>query len=371
MALADRVTAALEQAWSLYDGGESLEWSLPTSVMNAVDSILAGDSAPNRQILLTIAAATANNPDSNPASIQQSAGVDRRSQAKAPRDALALFKNANGLTLKISQDPGVSNQWREPEINEEWVCHRRAQDQSWATGFLTVVSWLAESALGERGMMAQGLLEFVALRIVERAASSALNYPRFHASPRLAMGIVLDFLNSVGNRPDAMEAVVTAAARVLAASISTNVLVERGDINSPDAIDILITSEDGVVRSGIEVTDELIGLAKLEHEVLPAMLKHGLDRATVISRGVDPANTVEIDRLVKSVFLKFGQRIDLLEIEAIETWLSFPAATSDLSTLFLWEVGAELDTYSADATRRAWYDVLTEYTSALTDDGQD
>jgi len=363
--LRNRVEAAFEQAWIIYGATQLLESDLPDEVVEGVDAILANNSAPNRQMLLTIAAGTAEFPASNPASNQVIAGVDRRGQAKVPRDVLARFIEKHGLTLKMSKDPGVSNPWRESIIDDTWVIGRRGKDRLWANGFLQVVSWLNQFEPFTRGQKSQELLEYVALRIVDQAVSNALNYPRFPASPRLAMDLTMSFLQRAHNSPDALEAIVTAASRVLAHSVNEQVSVVRGDTNSPDAIDIVISTPDESVNAGIEVTDEFITLSKLQHEVLPAMLQHGLDRATVISRGVRTDDRVEIDSWIRNVFVTTSQRIDLLTVSDIETWLSFPGTPASLSTLFLREVGDELDRYSGDANRRDWYSVLTEHISEV------
>jgi hypothetical protein len=365
MTIALRVTASLEQAWQMHTAQVEPSTAIPDEVQAAVRVILNTDSGPNRQILLTIAAATAENPDSNPAAIQLPAGVDRRGQAKIPRDALSAFKDAKGLTLKISKDPGVSNQWREEEINAAWVQGRKNHDRPWALAFLSIVSWLrdaSDSAL--RSQRSQELLEYVSGYLVQRAASNALNYPRFRAGPRLSMTLVRTFLQLAPNRPDALEAVVAVAARVLAAAIDPSVTVYRGDVNSPDPIDILMTSDTTGIKSGIEVTDDPIDLAKLEHEVLPAMLHHGLDRAIVVSRGVKADESDQIDAWIDKIFANFGQRIDLADVDDIESWLLFPATRATLSTEFLWEIGAELDRYSTDPNRRAWYATLSDYIEA-------
>ena len=232
--------------------------SLPAEISAAVTAILRTDSAPNRQFLLTIAAGTADDPATNPASLQLGAGVDRRGQAYQTRDALAAFKTDWGLTIKISKDAGVSNQWRETEIDESWVNRRRLNDQGWARAFLTIVRWLSEGDNVERSGRAENLLLQVAQGIVVIAVGSALDYPRFKATPRLAMQLVREFIQHAPDRPDATEAVVAVAARTLAAALLENPTVERRDINRPDPIDVVLRSSGGGVAAGIEVTDEFI-----------------------------------------------------------------------------------------------------------------
>lgn len=125
-----------------------------------------------------------------------SAGVDRRGQAYAVRDALAKFRNQNGLTLKISQDAGASNQWREAAITHDWVASRRKQSEDWASGCLEIVNWLIESKDDiERCHRAEHLLEAVSKKLVQLAVDSKLDYPKFRATPLLAMSLVRTFVS--------------------------------------------------------------------------------------------------------------------------------------------------------------------------------
>lgn len=365
MSLATRTTDALNSGWTAHETGDALAQNVPRAIVEAVDAILATGSTPNRQYLLTIAAGTAEEPSSNPASLQLTAGVDRRSQATHVRDALALFRNARGLTLKLSQDAGVSNQWREPEITPDWVARRRVRDHVWANAFLTIVTWLQSESGSVRATRATDLLQFVASRVIEIALGGALDYPRFQATPKLAMTLVRSFIASAPDRPDATEAVVAVAARVFADALSVKPTVVRRDINSPDPIDVLISSADGSVRSGIEVTDDQISLSKIEHEVVPAMLRLGLDRATVVSRGIPSSEISAIEAYITRAFTHFQQRIDLETVDVIESWLSFPGSSKSLATDFLWGVGLELDEYSGNENRRAWFDVLAEYAASI------
>jgi hypothetical protein len=368
MSLPARLTAALEQAWDFQVAQKSFSVSLPEQIVAAVDDILGGDSAPTRQMLLTIAAATAATPESNSRSLQLAAGVDRRGQAKGLVYLLSRFRDDHGLTFKMSNDPGVSNPWREPQIDASWVEGRRGQSLTWASGFLVITDWLEmASSVDEKSDNAQELLEFVSFRIVEQAVGNSLNYPVFPVTPRVALELVDEFLAAAPNVPDATEAVVTAAARTLCAVIDLKNEVIRGDTNSPDAIDILIKSQRAELDSGIEVTDEFISLAKLQHEVLPAMLKHGLGRATVVSRGVKSAERDEISRWLRKVFVTTGQRIDLATVGDIETWLSFPGTPDTLATEFLRETSRELDAFSGSPNRRAWYDTLTAFVAEITE----
>lgn len=366
MSVESRVQESLERAWSAHESGGTVAHSAPDEVVSAVDQVLRFGDAPPRQMLLTILAGTAENPSSNPASLQLTAGVDRRSQAHPATRALTDFKDAKGLTLKVSQTPGVSNPFREVEIDAGWVARRRGKHSYWAAGMFTIVQWLAGApSEDERRERATSALDLMTEGIVRVAIGSALDYPRFRATPRLAMRLIHEFIDSAPDRPDATEAVVTVAARVLAAVLESKPSVERRDINSPDPIDVVIKTDDGEVNSGIEVTENPITLAKIQHEVVPAMLSLGLDRATVVSRGVLDAEKDAIDDYVARAYTHFEQRIDLVTVDIIESWLSFPGTPRSLATDFLWGVGDELDALSNNGNRRAWFDVLTAYAASI------
>lgn len=365
MSIQQRLKAALEEAWAALEVGESLDplgspengCPLPDAIDEAARRLIALDSAPDRGMALAIAAGTAEDPRSDPSALQVSAGVDRRGQAKALMATLTAFRDEHALKLKISKEPGVSNPWREPRIDGHWVRSKRLRS---APDFLVLVEWLSAAEAGQaRQQLAEGLLRLLARLVVEVARSGSLAYPRFKASPRLAMRLVRSFLAQTPNRPDALEAVVSAAVKAIAACLPGDLSVERGDTNSPDPIDVLVTG-DGV-SSGVEVVDMPLTLTKLQHEVVPAMQRRGLLHVAVVAHQPDPKDAEEIQAYISAVYRKFEQRIDILTVDDIETWLAIPGLPESVASWFVWEIGTELDRFSALETRRAWLKVLDDY----------
>ena len=53
--------------------------------------------------------------------------------------------------------------------------------------------------------------------------------------------------------------------------------------------------------------------------------------------------------------------IDLVPVEAIEHWLSFPGYGKSLGGEYLNELGSELDRLSTPSMRRCWLEVLNRY----------
>ncbi|HZN12890.1 MAG TPA: hypothetical protein VFB78_01370 [Acidimicrobiales bacterium] len=361
MSIQARLESALERAWSALEASGTVELDAPADVVEAATHLISLDSAPDRGMALAIAAGTAEDPASDPGALQDTAGVDRRGQAKALMVALTAFRDGHGLTLKISREPGVSNPWREPEIDDAWLA-RRARLPS-AADFVTLVRWLRDAATeAERRERASSLLDHLAFLIAGLAQGGSFAYPRFSASPRLAMALVRDFLSTTPNRPDALEAVVCAATRAIADALPGEISVERRDTNSPDPIDVLVSGDH--VASGIEVTDDEISLAKLQHEVVPAMLLHGLSHAVVVARPPSDDEVDAIDAYLVTIYRQFQQRIDLLTIDDIEKWFALPGLPIEVPSAFVWEIGRELDRHSAAETRRAWLSVLEGYVNS-------
>ena len=356
MSLSEFLHSALENAWNQFEAGNPGDFNLPNEIKSAVENILDNDSAPNRQMLLAIVAGTCADHTSDPTALQGSAGVDRRGQAYLVRDVLSQFRIEHGLMFKVSQDAGVSNQWREPQINSGWVERRRTQDRNWAAGFLTIANWLHTNPSDSAE-----LLGFLCRELVELFSQNALDYPRFGASTRIAMELVYRFIQTAPDRPDATEAVIAAATRILATTYGSSTIVERTDINSPDPIDIRITSDDGEVNTGIEVTDSKITLSKLQHELIPAMTKLGLDKAIVVARTPSPDEVSRINEYLDRILQRLSLQVDIVEIGIVEAWLSAPGLPYSLSTEFLWKIGDELDQFSKEGNRRAWLNVLNNY----------
>lgn len=365
MTIQERLKSALDGAWEVLESSAEVGFDAPPEVVGAARHLVGLDSAPDRGMVLAIAAGTTEAPSTDPGALQEPAGVDRRSQAKSLMATLTTFRDTHALTIKISKEPGVSNPWREPVIDHAWLA-RRGRLSS-AGDFVTLVEWLRGAEPGtERGERSEDLLDFLALLIVDLARSSSLAYPRFSVSAHLAMTLVRDFLSATPNRPDALEAVVCAAARAIAGSLPGEIIVERRDTNSPDPIDVLVSGDH--VASGIEVTDEAISLSKLQHEVHPAMLQHGLSHAVVVARPPIHAEVDQIADFLLTIYRQFGQSIDLLAVDDIERWLALPGLPSEVASHFVWEIGAELDRHSATKTRRAWLSVLDTYVKAATGD---
>ncbi|MDN4484025.1 hypothetical protein [Demequina lignilytica] len=333
-----------------------------------VDIILESDSVPNRQFLLAILATVACDGTMSAAALQAAAGADRRSHAKVVGDTLAAFRRDNGLTLKTSKDPGVSNQWRELEINEEWAGRRKAPasklhpGRTWASAFLSIVRFLESHSSAEAKSASSGaLLAYSCTQVVVQALGNQLDYPRFRVSVPIAMDLVDDFLDAAPNRPDAMEAVVTAAARTLAIRLGNPLKVVRGDTNAPDPIDVLLVDDADMPDSGIEVTDAELTTAKLRDEVIPAMFHHGISRALVVCPGIKASDVADVESLLRSSYLNFEQRIDIVDIDTIGTWLVLPGLPAEAATEFMWDIGSELDALSIDGNRRAWHKTLTDH----------
>jgi len=365
VAIEDRLKASLDAAWDELNSGTSVPFHAPRVVIDASANLIELDSAPDRGMILAIAAGTAEDPGSDPGALQDSAGVDRRGQAKALMVTLTHFREEHGLTIKISQEPGVSNPWREPVIDDDWLSRRTRLPS--AKSFMLIVRWLRSApSEQERSERAQGLLNHLAYLIVQLAVGNSLSWPRFRVSPRLAMALVANFLHSTPNRPDATEAVVCAAARAIATALPGNVAVERRDTNSPDPIDVLLIGATGT--TGIEVTDDAIKLSKLQHEVVPAMLELGLSHAVVVSRPPETSDIENIQEYLSTIYKQFEQRIDLLTVEDIGIWLSMPGLPTNVASNFIWEIGPELDRFSAIETRRAWHAILNQYIDSATGD---
>jgi len=356
MPLSELLHSAFENAWNQFEAGTPADFNLPGEIERAVADILANDSLPNRQMLLAIVAGTCADPESDATALQGSAGVDRRGQAYLVRDVLNHFRVEHGLMFKVSQDAGVSNQWREPQINSGWVQRRKTQDRNWAAGFLTIADWLKANPEN-----APILLGHICRELVELFSQNTLDYPRFGASTRIAMELVSRFIQSAPDRPDATEAVVATATRILATTYASAPIVERADINSPDPIDIRITSDDGDVNTGIEVTDNRITLSKLQHEVVPAMTHLGLDRAIVIARAPSADEQTKINDYLDRVLQRLSLQVDIVEVGILEAWLNAPGLPHSIASEFVWKVGDELDQYSKDGNRRAWLNVLNNY----------
>ena len=362
MDIQERVLEALEGAWQRHLDGDDSFPEIDEELQQAVEIVYASKSLPAQQMLLALAAGVELEPERDPASLQSQSGVDgvdRRGQGADVARALNRFFRDKELTWKVSQDPGVSNPWREARIDETWLMRRKGSAREWARAFLTFV---AVFEAYDRRSEAHVVVDYIAMRVVQQAVEQRIEYPKFGVSPANAMKITKEFLEKCDNPPDGLEAAVTAAVRVVSHCLEHPMIVNRGDINSPDRIDIEVQSEnDETNRHGVEVTDSYLTENKLRNEVIEAMRQRGLRHAVVVSRGILTAELDGVSKVVDHARQNLDFHIDLVTVEAIEHWLSFPGYGKPLGGEYLNELGAELDRLSTPSMRRCWLDVLNRY----------
>lgn len=357
-----RALQALESAWQKYVEGDTSYPEIDDDVTAAIDTVFGSSSQAAQQIMFAIAVGVELEPDRDPASLQVKSGVDgvnRRTQAEYVGRALNKFCQEKRLTWKVSQDPGVSNPFREERIDQRWVNKRKGHSVKWAKALLVLVEFFEPE--GNR-CLASSVVDYIATRIVELSVAQRIEYPKFPATAAIAMRLTRVFLDKCDNRPDALEAAITAAIRVVARRMAEPLCVNRGDVNSPDPIDIEIVSESNPNnRHGVEVTDNYLTANKLRNEVIEAMKKKGLSRAVVVSRGVSDAEFDGVDKLIRHSRQNLNYYIDLVSVDVIEHWLNFPGYGYLLGGEYIDELGGELDRLSTPSMRRCWLNVLEDY----------
>ena len=357
-----RVFEALEGAWQRHLDGDDSFPEIDEELKKAVEIVYASKSLPAQQMLFALAAGVELEPERDPASLQSQSGpdgVDRRGQGTDVARALNRFVRDRGLTWKVSQDPGVSNPWREARIDETWVMRRKGSAREWARAFLTFVTVFEDH---DRRSEARNIVDYIAMHVVRQAVAQRIEYPKFGVSPANAMKITKEFLEACDNPPDGLEAAVTAAVRVVSRCLEHPMVVSRRDVNSPDRIDIEVRSDtDETNRHGVEVTDAYLTENKLRNEVIEAMRQRGLRHAVVVSRGTLAAELDGVSKVVDHARQSLDFHIDLVPVEAIEHWLSFPGYGKSLGGEYLNELGSELERLSTPSMRRCWLEVLNRY----------
>lgn len=207
---------ALESAWQKYLEGDTSYPEIDDDVTAAVDAVFGSNSAPAQQIMFAIAVGVELEPDRDPASLQVKSGADgvnRRTQAEGVGRALNKFCQEKRLTWKVSQDPGVSNPFRELRIDQSWIKERKGNSVKWAKALLVLVEFFEPEC---NRCLASAVVEYIATRIVELSVEQRIEYPKFPATAAIAMRLTRVFLDKCDNRPDALEAAITAAIRVVA-----------------------------------------------------------------------------------------------------------------------------------------------------------
>lgn len=325
---------------------------VPQAIADDCAAIMSSDSDPTRLVALTLFAAKAAFPTMD---VQQIQGgeMDVRSRAReAVVPVVAAAAEQQNVAYRPSDNPFVSNPFREPRIDQAWVAGRRGQVAVAGQHLLNVLTFLAANP----AMADDVLAELVAAQ-VDRFELERVEY---QVPSRVTVALVVDALEEFlavvagGTR---LERVTVALLRFAGEKSGhwDEVVGHHG--NDAARRDADCMRNGAIVALGEskdqEVTEEQVRLLAEE------MTQTGAGRGLLFTRdGHLQANADAIAALIERRHL-LGQRIEALDvISTAQAWLVLADATDADLPRFLEIVCEELDAWADLPARRDWAEIL-------------
>jgi hypothetical protein len=319
---------------------------------------VTGGAETCRLVALTVVSAAAADPNVRPDIIQVTAGgIDFRSLYKeAVRPVLIAAAAQRSAPWQPSQDPFVSNPFREPSIDAAWV-QRRTTRLPGAAALLEIVSHVL-AAPPDAGPVLT-CLALYELALLEK--SVVIYRIPLRLSSRVVVSLLAEWLagDAGGRRLESASIALLRYAGLHLRSGWDN--VESHHVNDPTPYDALCKAN-GVVRAVGEVKAQPITQRQLR-QLADQMGAHQARRGYLFTRNIWLPDGMESEAIAS--FLRdqdgLGRRIDILDVlETARIWLPLMDQHDDALPDFLRALGRELDDHAFAADRRSLARLLEE-----------
>jgi hypothetical protein len=264
----------------------------------AMRQVILNGKATHMQVLVAIASRRVARPDVPASALQGSENRDIRSIASRQVSLLTGVFQREGARVRLSADPGVSQPFRVPDLDSEWLAKRRSK----AEGQLLLDAVAEIEALQSKSERDGGLLLVVAA-VFERARTSAIDY-YLPARPRLQQIIkqIMRFV-AVGSGGVRTECVVGAMAKAVLAPMINCDETELTSVNADSPYDGLLR-QSGEPVATVEATELPLEVGKLQLEVLRGLKETGARQAFVISKAPRAAHEAAVSGFIEEQYMK-------------------------------------------------------------------
>jgi len=350
--IAARMRRSLERAFDVAESVPDFD-ALHENIVRACEALVMGGAETCRLVALTVISAVASDPQIRPDIIQVTAGgVDFRSLFKdGVRPVLVAAAQKRSAPWQPSQDPFVSNPFREPSIDAAWV-QRRKTRLAGADALLAIVGYVRnEPASAERVLNHLARFE---LALLEK--SVVIYRIPLRLSTRVVFRLLTEWLanDSGGRRHEGLSiALLRFAGSHLQSGWNS---IESHHVNDPTPYDALCKTND-IVQAVGEVKAQPVSLEHLR-QLADQMGAHQARRGYLFTRTawLPDKDSVEAEAIVG--FLRdqdeLGRRIDILDVlDAARFWLPLMDQQDNALPDFLRELARELDAHALTADRRS------------------
>jgi len=330
---------------------------VPDEIRAAVPRAVNAEQKLLRYILPTQLLAKSIDPTRNALSLQARSNVEGSFDARSfCKRYITKFDSENHNVLGGSDDPGVGNTWREPQIDENWLAvgHRA---RSGGDDIYAVLTYAQENP-----SQAENLLRLTLAAIAERLKKTKIVYPRPNRISLCGAEqlIIADFLATrTGGRR--LQAVAAALFDTIGQRFGLFSEVQVGHVNKSDAArgdvaDLDCRDSDGRTVLSVEVKDRHLSVREVK-DTLQVARDRGITEIIYVIRGGIPDD--ERAEYVDLQARQFAAGHNIYEVQfeiLLRTSLILFGEAGRL--VFLEAVGGRLDSQGELIDRQAWQKAL-------------
>jgi hypothetical protein len=323
-----------------------------TAVAADCRGLMEADKEPVRLAALTMCAAKTAFPLIDVQAIQ-AGGMDFRSRAADTTvPLLREIADVESVTVKLPNDPLVSNPYREPRLDDDWVDKRKGKTKVMGRHLVNIAEFLQANPSQAGDVLAELVAD-----VLDRWGTQKVAYAiPGRVSHALAMEALHKFLANVAGGTH-LEWVSVALLRFLGEKWGQWDKVVGHESNDAAPYDAECFLGGTLVALG-ESKDQEVTVGHIR-QMSDEMRSRGVQRGFVFTRDQHIApNRGDIEEFVRRRH-GFGERITVIDVlAAADAWLALgDEADVDLPR-FLRLVGEELDEWSGLASRREWAQIL-------------
>lgn len=261
------------------------------------------------------------------------------------------FDEANHSVLGGSDDPGVGNIWRHPQIDEHWIAKGK-RALSGGRDLQMVLSYAQSNPA-----QVENLLRLTLIAIADRLTRTKIVYPRPNRISLTACEVLVArfLVTRTGGRR--LQAVAAALFDAIGTRFQLYAEVEVGHINKSDAArgdvaDLNCRAADGQTVMSVEVKDRQLSVREVKNTLGVARDRGIAEIVYLIRGGVPPKEKAEYDELKDRQFAA-GHNIYEIDFDALlHACLILFGEKGRLSLLEA--IGSRVDAHGELADRQAW-----------------
>jgi hypothetical protein len=329
---------------------------VPDTVRASITNAINAKFKLARYILPTQLLAKLENLQRNALVLQAQSGFEGRFDARSfCKRYITKFDEENHDVLGGSDDPGVGNLWRYPQIDDTWLAkgHRA---KSGGADLFAVLSFAQDNP-----DKVETLLRLTLLAIAERLKKTKIVYPRPNRIALLACEALVSHFLATRTGGRRLQAVAAALFDTIGERFGLFSDVQVGHVNKADAArgdvaDLDCRDNDGRTVMSVEVKDRQLSVREVM-DTLQVARDKGITEIIYLIRGGIPENERAAYEDFKSRQFTAGHNVYDIDFETLlRACLILFGERGRLA--FLEAAGRRIDAHGELADREAWQQAL-------------